>query len=289
MALACLCVAAPIVATKPILDTAPVLPTLLIQVAASTIVLAMIGWRTGRLPHGAEWRYGWPGLLQPALTYIMIYCGLQLIPASVEGLLAASEAALVAILAWPLIGERPTVRVVAAIIVGTLGVVMITGSAIGNDMVPVAGVLWVLGGIIFAALDTVYSRRLVVATHPLTMAIAGHCLALLLIAVMMPLLGDQDWRSLLAPTPLAVIAVSGIFLHGAATVLFNHALTSLPAAFAAALFPLISLLTALGGLLFLGEALAPMQALGGLLVIGSALLVVWCIERRESRAFDTAA
>jgi len=289
MALACLCVAAPIVATKQILDTAPVLPTLLIQIAASTIVLWLIGWRTGRLPGRAAWRYGWPGLLQPALAYILIFQGLELIPASVEGLLAASEAALVAMLAWPLIGERPTVRVIASIIVGTTGVLLITGSSIGNNAVPLSGVFWVLGGIALAALDTVYSRRLVVHTHPLTMTIAGHCMALTLVALVIPFLGAQNWQPLLPPPALTTIAISGIVLHGAATVLFNHALTSLPAAFAAALFPLISLLTALGGLVFLGETLSVAQAAGGALVIGSALLVVWCIERRESRAFDLPA
>jgi drug/metabolite transporter (DMT)-like permease len=72
-----------------------------------------------------------------------------------------------------------------------------------------------------------------------------------------------------------LVVVSGILLHGLATILFNAALSKTPAAQAAALFPSISVFTALGGYAFFGDRLTVIQFFGGAMVIASALLIAW--------------
>lgn len=283
---ACACVAGPTVATKVVLEAAPVLPVLLIQIIASTIVLTSVGWRLRRLPRVGDWRLGLPGLFQPGLSYLLFYLGLQLVPASVEGLLVALEAGIVALLAWPLLGERPTWRVATAALIGMVGVALLGGALSPVEAVSPLGIGLILLGVCFAALDTIGSRYLMSSADPLAMTIAGHWFGFVLIVVSTAATGPYDWAPLLAPPTLAAIAVAGIVVHGIALFLFNSALHHLPASFAAALFPLISLLTALGGVLLLGERLDLVQIAGGALVIGSALLVVWCIERRETKAFE---
>ncbi|MGL4314748.1 MAG: DMT family transporter [Sphingomonas sp.] len=283
---ACACVAGPTVATKAMLDSAPALPVLLLQIVASTIVVTGIGWRMRRLPKLADWRLGLPGLVQPGLAYLLFYLGLQLVPASVEGLLVALEAGIVALLAWPLLGERPTWRVILAAIIGMAGVAMLGGAVAPVAAVSAWGVGLIVLGVVFAALDTIGSRYLMASADPLVMTIAGHWFGLVFVAASTFATGPYPWAPLLSAGPLAAIALAGIVIHGGALFLFNSALHHLPAAFAAALFPLISVMTALGGVLVLGERLSIVQIIGGALVIGSALLVVWCIERRESTAFN---
>lgn len=283
---ACACVAGPTVATKAVLETAPALPVLLIQIIASTLTLTAVGGRLRRLPRLADWRLGLPGLLQPGLSYLLFYLGLQLVPASVEGLLVALEAGIVALLAWPLLGERPTWRVATAALVGMVGVALLGGAVSPVAAVSPLGIGLILLGVCLAALDTIGSRYLMNSADPLTMTIAGHWFGLIFVAISTLATGPYDWAPLLVPSMLVAIAIAGIIVHGVALFLFNSALHHLPASFAAALFPLISLLTALGGVVLLGERLDLVQIAGGALVIGSALLVVWCIERRETKAFE---
>ncbi len=288
LVIACACIAGPVVATKAVLDTAPALPVLLIQITASTLVMTIIASQKGRLPRLRDWRLGLPGLLQPGLSYLLFYLGLKLVPASVEGLLVALESGVVALLAWPLLGERPTWRVIVAAIIGVAGVALLGGAISPVAAVSPLGVALILLGVVFAALDTIGSRYLMASADPLTMTVAGHWFGLVLVAASTAATGPYNWAPLLAPATLGQIAVAGIVVHGVALFLFNSALHHLPASFAAALFPLISLMTVLGGVLFLGEQLTIVQLSGGALVIGSAVLVVWCIERRESKAFDPA-
>lgn len=286
LVMACACIAGPVVATKAVLDSAPAMPVLLIQIIASTLAMTVVGAAKGRLPRRGDWRLGLPGLVQPGLSYLLFYLGLKLVPASVEGLLVALESGMVALLAWPLLGERPTWRVIAAAIIGMAGVALLGGIVSPVAAVSPLGIGLILLGVGFAALDTIGSRYLMATADPLTMTVAGHWFGLVFVAASTAATGPYHWAPLLAPATLVPIAVAGIVVHGVALFLFNSALHHLPASFAAALFPLISLLTALGGVLLLGEQLTVVQMSGGALVIGSAVLVVWCIERRESKAFD---
>lgn len=255
------------------LGDAPALPIVLVQVVASLAVIAPIAAIRRRLPRlSRDWRLGLPGLLQPGVSYALVFAGLALIPAGVAGLLFATEAGLVALAAWPLLGERPRPVVGLSIAASSAGVALLAGAGSGAAMIAPLGIVLVLAGILCAALDTVASRALMTTADPLTMAVATHVAALIAIAVLLAFSAPLDWRWLRAPALVARVAVAGVLLHGLATVLFNVALQRITAAAAASTFPLISLLTAIGGVTVLGERLSTGQWLGGGVILAAMLL-----------------
>lgn len=265
---ACLCVAAGTLMTKPLLSHVEALPAVLVQVLASLLVIGPAAALTGRWPKlRRDWRLGLPGLLQPGLSYGLIFAGLALIPASIAGLLFASEAGLVAMLAWPILGERPNPVVFLSIGASTIGIVMLTGVGVPSPMISPIGTVLVLAGILCAALDTIAARAMVIKADPLSMAVAVHLAALLVISANLSFVAANDWQWVGDARLLGVVALSGLLLHGIATIWFNRALQLMSAAVAASLFPVISLLIAVGGILLFNEKLLPSQIYGAIIIL----------------------
>ena len=268
---ACTCVAGGTLMTKHLLDDVPALPLVFLQLAASCIGVWTAAATTRRLPTLREApRLARPGVLQPGLAYLLAFTGLHMVPVSVEGLLLALETAFVVVLAWPLLGERPSRATIFATALGTAGVVLIAGDApVGTA--PVIGIVLVLGGVVAASLDTIVSRRLAIDAHPLTMTAASHSAGLLLIGLSFPLWPAGSFG--FDPVLILEVAASGMLIHGIATVLFNFGLGRVAAGQAATLFPAISVLTTAGGVVWFGDRLSVWQTGGGAMVLVAALVV----------------
>ena len=213
---------------------------------------------------------GWPGVLQPGLTYTLTFAGLAITSVSVEGLLFAFEAALVSLLAWPLLGETPSRRTVAIIAVGTIGVLLVSRAAPTAMAPPLLGVILILAGVAGAALDTVASRHLAMSAEPLTLTAAMQVAGLATVAASAPFWDNGDLEKIVSAGAWWSIALSGILIHGFAPWLFNASLRTLRASEVAAILPLTSLITVAGGVLWLGESLSAQQLVGGVLVFVSA-------------------
>lgn len=288
--LACACVAGAVLGTKPLLGNADPLAVTFVQIAASTAVMFAAGVAHRRLPHPVrDVRLALPGLLQPGLAYILAFSGLALIPASLEGLLTAFESAMVALLAWMLLGERPGRATRLAIGAGTIGVAMMSGAGLGNGMTSAIGIALVLAGVACASLDTVAARHLAPGAHPLTMTIAGHFAALCVSGALLLLWSRPvDWHWLADARLVWGAIVTGVLVHGIATLLFNFALAHVTAATTAAILPVISLLTAAGGTVVLGERLGAVEMLGGAIIIASSLIAA-LMPGKRSATLPTAA
>ncbi len=272
---ACLCVSVGWVSTKFLLAAVRPLPAAFIQLAASTVVVVGAAAAAGRLPRGrSAVIMALPGLLQPGLENILAFLGLALAPVSVEGILFALEAVLVAVLAWPFLGERPSRGTMLSIGLGIAGVIILSADDTSDIAVPILGVVLILVGVLAAALDTVISRALAIDGDPLALTAVAHLAGLATIAAAIAVAAPQPWAILTDPGAMTALILTGILLNGAAAFLFNTALTRTSAAEVAALFPAISVFNTLGGYIFLGERLALVQLLGALLVIISVLLVV---------------
>lgn len=268
----CACVATAVLVSKPIVEHLPVLPVVLLQIVASILVTWPMAFLLRLAPSAQSVvAIGWPGLLQPGLAYMLTFAGLAITPASVEGLLFAFEAALVALFAWPLLGERPSRRTVAVLAIGTVGVLFVSGADSPGAAPPVLGVLLILAGVAAAALDTVASRHLAVSVAPLTLTAGTQVAGLAAVAASAPFWKTGDLATVLSSSAALPIFVSGVLVHGIAPWMFNASLKTLTAGAAAALFPLISLLTVLGGVVFLAETLSALQVVGGVLVVASAI------------------
>jgi len=270
---ACLCVSVATLLTKHLVQNVPPQALVFLQLLASATVIWPAAALTGRLPpRRTALRLALPGFLQPGLVYLFAFAGLAITPANVESLLFAFESVLVVLLAWPLLRERPKASTLLSVALGTLGVILITGAA-PDRTAPVVGVVLILLGVLAAALDTVASRALAINAHPLAMAAASHTAGLVIIAVALMIWPVQSWELVWRAAPLPAIAVSGILLHGVATILFNYGLSHVEAGPAAALFPAVSVFTGIGAYIFLGERLNSPQLAGAALVIGAAFVM----------------
>lgn len=281
----CGCITIGTLITKGLLDSFSALPLVFLQLIASCVAIWSIAAATGRLPSLLEApRLALPGLLQPGLAYILVYVGLKTTPVTIEGLLLVLETAFVVLLAWPLLGERPSRTTVVATIVGTVGVVMTSGvGRIGvSSPPPLLGVLFILAGVIAASLDTVVSRALAIDADPLSMTAASHAAGLALIAATIPAWPANSLERVGDLGLLAGIIVSGLLMHGLATALFNWGLGSVQAGTAATLFPAISLMTATGGTVWFSERLSLWQLGGGVLILGAAGAVAVSLGAREA-------
>lgn len=91
--------------------------------------------------------------------------------------LSASEAVIIAytlpmwgaLLAWPLLGERPTVRRIVALLIGMSGVVVLVGADLRTSWATLPGVAFALAGSILFALGTVRNKSRPIGLAPITL------------------------------------------------------------------------------------------------------------------------
>ncbi len=272
----CTCAAGGTLLSKRLLASTPSLPLVFAQLAIGTVAIWILAFATGRTPARSRLlMLGTPGLLQPGLSFTLSFVGLAMTPVSVEGLLFAFESVLVVLLAWPLIGERPSWVTLLGAVLGAAGIVLIDAGAPPTAAAPLLGVALILAGVAAAALDTVASRRLATTDDSLALTAASSTVGLILVSMTAPFWPHGWAHSLASPGALMLVTLSGVLLHAAAVGSFNFGLSRLQAGAAAALFPLISVLTAAGGVLWFGETLTLAQLTGGALVIAVSLLVAW--------------
>lgn len=116
--------------------------------------------------------------------------------------LGAGEAALVAytmpvwaaMLAWPLLGERPTARRVLALVLGLAGVAVLMGSGLSRsaaDKMP--GLLLLLAAALSFALGAVMSKKRPLAVHPVAAVVWQVALGTVPILALSFLLETPDW------------------------------------------------------------------------------------------------
>ncbi len=272
--------------TKLLLPRVPALQMAFLQLLFGAAAVWLAAAVLGRMPRRDGLKLALPGLLQPGLVYVFSFLGLAMSPVSLQGFLFAFEAVIVAALAWPLLGERVTRGVVAASLVGTAGVLLLSTSHWQGVGPSPAGALLLLAAVICAALDTIVCRALAIASDPLTMTAAAVAAGLAAVTPLVLLTGPHRWAFLGDWRTMAGVAVAGVLLVGVGPVLLNSALSRISASRAAAMFPLTSVLTAIGGAAFLGERLGRGQVAGGALIVFAALALAYASQSGEHRDAD---
>lgn len=279
IAIASVAVAVGVLVSKRAVATLPVLPVVFLQVLSSAAFSWVVGAALGRLPHGQAWRFALPGVLQPGLAYMLTFAGLALISVSVSGLLYALETVLVVLLAWPLLRERPSGLTLASAAVATIGVVLVTQAGTPTTTPSLLGILLTLAGVSAAALDTIATRRLAETADPVSMTVAVQTAAVVTVGLSAPFWPLADLLKFAKADVLLQIILSGILIHAVAALLFIYGLRHIKAGVAATVFPVTSLITVMGGLLYFQEPLSSLQAVGGALVVLSAFATAWCVSR----------
>ena len=159
------------VISKELLTSVPPITLLILQLVPSVVVLWLLVAARGA--HLRLRRELLPlaliGLLNPGLSYTLCMLGLRETTASVATLLWAAEPALIVTLAWLVLREAITIRLVMLTATAGCGVVLVSGLLSTGDPVAgsVSGAGLILGGVLCCALYTVLSRKIVLAVDPL--------------------------------------------------------------------------------------------------------------------------
>jgi drug/metabolite transporter (DMT)-like permease len=267
--LACLSWACGSVLTKALLAQADPLTVLSGQLTASVVGLWAISLASGSQIRLDDWRIGLPGIFQPGLAYGLSTIGLTQVSATLEAMIFAIETPLILLLAWPLLGERPTRLLAALGLLAFAGVIILTWRPeIDVSSKHGFGVLLIMSGAVFAALYVIAIRRMSADVEPLRLTRASQTIGWLAVLVV--------WCTTRPPgTPdldaihTALIVGSGLLLNAIPFLLYGVVLERASTGFAALLLPLIPVMTAAIAFGVLGETLSALQWLGALLVLAS--------------------
>jgi len=221
----------------------------------------------------------WPRLVLIALLNItswMVLASLSL------GWLSASEGTIVAytmpvwtaLLAWPVLGERPSLPRLLGLVLSFGGVVLLIGSrGLDIGLAKLPGVAIGLSGCMLFALGTVITKRWPIALPPAAGVAWQVLIGMLPVVVVALILPQPDWSAVpqgawLAMAYMALLPLSLCYLA------WFEALRRLPASVATQGSLLAPVTAVLGAALFLGEPLGwrEVAALG--LVLGGVVLAV---------------
>jgi len=195
--------------------------------------------------------------------------------------LAASEAVIVTytlpiwavVLAWPVLGERPTMLSGVAIVLGVSGVVLLVGiGEVQADPHKLPGVACGLGAAMLFGLGTVIAKRRPLALPPIT----GAAWQILLSSVPLLLLAGfehPDWGQVTALGWLACL-FSATLPYTLAYLAWFGALRRLPAATAATGVLLAPVVGVFSSAALLGDPLGARQVVALALTVGGIALAV---------------
>ena len=206
---------------------------------------------------------------------LCVFAALAQLPLAPATVLQYLQPTFTALLAWLLLGERVGPRVLLAALLGWLAVVVLSnpaelsslvGALGGGTALPLAGVLWALGGALLSAFAYVSVRALGRTEHPLVIVFYFPLVGLVLTTPLVLL--QPVW-----PTAWEALALIGVGLFTQLGQLgVTNGLLGLPAARATALSYGQVPLAALWGWLFFREPLDPDTALAAGLVLAATLL-----------------
>ena len=118
----------------------------------------------------------WPRLVLAAVLNVacwMVLMGLALLwlPASEAALIAYTMPVWASLLAWPMLGERPTLLRVIALVMAFAGLAAIMGgNGFAASMAKLPGIVMALGGALGFAVGTVLAKKLPIQLPPITAA-----------------------------------------------------------------------------------------------------------------------
>jgi drug/metabolite transporter (DMT)-like permease len=255
---------------------------LLIQLLASVMALwAAIIWLKKALPKG---RILLPaialGVLNPGIAYTFNLMGLGRIPASVTSLLWATEPFLILGLAWLVLREPVTPKVVAVIAIGFTGAILVAGLFSGQStgQTDVAGVAYLFVAVLLCAIYTVFSRKLGGTVDALVLVAVQQAAGLVWASLLFVATVEHDMVEVLAAVPSAEICyaiISGLLYYAGAYWLYLSVLGRVSAALAGGSFNIIPIVTVAVAFVFLGERLAGLQIVGAILILLSAGTLFW--------------
>jgi drug/metabolite transporter (DMT)-like permease len=206
----------------------------------------------------------WPRLMLAAVLNVMgwmVLMGLALLwlPASEAALIAYTMPVWASMLAWPVLGERPTVLRAIALVMAFAGLAAIMGgNGINASVEKLPGIIMALTGSIGFALGTVLAKKLPLQLPPITAAAWQIGLGCFPVAVVGLLIETSHWNAVTQLGWLLVI-YSTVVQFCIAYVAWFAALARLPASVAAIGTMAVPVIGVVASAIALHEPLGPGQ------------------------------
>ncbi|OKO84658.1 DMT family transporter [Bradyrhizobium sp. AS23.2] len=180
----------------------------------------------------------WPRLVTAAVLNVtgwMVLMGLALLwlPASEAALIAYTMPVWASIIAWPVLGERPTLLRTLALVMAFVGLAAIMGgNGIAASAEKLPGIIMALCGAIGFAVGTVFSKKYPIHLPPITAAAWQIGIGCLPIAIIGPII-ETTHLELVTPVGWLLLVYSTVVQFCIAYVSWFAALARLPASVAA--------------------------------------------------------
>jgi drug/metabolite transporter (DMT)-like permease len=232
-------------------------------------LLALLRRQSLRVPRQGWLRLALAAFLNVACWMSLMGLALLWLPATDAAMIAYTMPVWASLLAWPMLGERPNLLRVVALVMAFAGLAAIMGgNGMAASMSKLPGIIMALGGAIGFALGTVLSKKMPLHLPPLTAAawqIGIGCLPVALVGLVV------ETTDLAAVTPLGwwLLFYTTVIQFCIAYVSWFAALARLPASVAAIgtmAVPVIGVVAsaiALGEPLGLGQMAALLFTLAG--------------------------
>ncbi len=211
------------------------------------------------------------GLLGIVLYYVGFNVGLQTARVTDAGVIQASIPAVSALIAIPMLRERPGILVWAGIGLSFLGVVLLVGGTGAAGEGSLTGDLLIVWSVLIWGLYSVYVRKLGSVASP-TLITAATLVwgGLLLIPLGLGELAFVQPKFTLEGA-LATLFLA-VFAGALAYWLWSYGLARVEAARGTAYLNLLPLVAAVSGVLLVGERIGAIEVGGGVLIVGGVTL-----------------
>jgi drug/metabolite transporter (DMT)-like permease len=206
----------------------------------------------------------WPRLLLAAVLNVMgwmVLMGLALLwlPASEAALIAYTMPVWASMIAWPVLGERPTVLRAIALVMAFAGLAAIMGgNGISASAAKLPGIIMALAGSIGFALGTVLAKKLPLTLPPITAAAWQIGLGCFPVAVVGLFIEHAHWDAV-SNVGWLLIIYSTLIQFCVAYVAWFAALARLPASVAAIGTMAVPVIGVVASAIALHEPLGPGQ------------------------------
>jgi drug/metabolite transporter (DMT)-like permease len=269
-------------------DLAPSL-LLALQLLTASAVLGAAAVATGalraQLRAGGALRLAATGIIEPGVSAQLYTLGLSLTAASTATIIFSTEPAMVVVMAWVFLAERPSARLVALCGLTLVGVVLVVVPDGGGGADSMTGVALVAAGTLGAVVRGMLASRQLARAAPLPLAFVHHVagLGVASIVILAQLVAEVDLETPSSPRVWATAAGSGLIQYALPFWLYLIGLRHLRVGVATQFLALIPVFGVGFSVLLLGETFAGWQLVGGAIVL-VALVGVTRLEAREHEA-----
>ena len=219
----------------------------------------------------------WPRLVLASLLNVtgwMVLMGLALLwlPASEAALIAYTMPVWASLLAWPVLGERPSLLRTIALVMAFAGLAAIMGgNGFGASQAKLPGILMALSGSVGFACGTVLAKKLPITLPPITAAAWQIGLGCFPVAIA-GLLIETTHLEALTEVGWFLLFYSTVIQFCVAYVSWFAALARLPASVAAIGTMAVPVIGVVASAIALGEPLGPVQIVALLFTLAGVVL-----------------